>query len=56
VKISAAQFNDHDQAYIRISVADNGPGIDSTKISKLFTPFERLGAENSAVEGTGLGL
>jgi CheY-like chemotaxis protein len=26
------------------------------KIARLFTPFDRLGAEQSAVEGTGLGL
>jgi PAS domain S-box-containing protein len=41
---------------IRVVVTDTGPGIPSEKISLLFTPFERLGAERSAVEGTGLGL
>ncbi|HEX4639237.1 MAG TPA: PAS domain S-box protein [Chthoniobacterales bacterium] len=41
---------------IRICVADNGPGISSEKLSRLFIPFERLGAEQSNVEGTGLGL
>ncbi|HEY4757203.1 MAG TPA: PAS domain S-box protein, partial [Chthoniobacterales bacterium] len=41
---------------IRIVVADMGAGIASEKLSRLFTPFDRLGAEQSAVEGTGLGL
>ncbi len=56
VKLSIKESNSKEENFVRICVSDNGPGIDSAKISKLFTPFERLGAENSAVEGTGLGL
>ncbi|MFN3459730.1 MAG: ATP-binding protein, partial [Oceanibaculum sp.] len=41
---------------IRISVADTGHGIPAEKLGQLFTPFNRLGAENSDVEGTGIGL
>lgn len=41
---------------IRISVKDSGIGISAENLSKLFSPFERLGAEFSAIEGTGLGL
>lgn len=41
---------------LRLSVTDTGPGISSDNISKLFKPFERLGAEASATEGTGIGL
>jgi CheY-like chemotaxis protein len=41
---------------IRICVSDTGPGIPEEKLPHLFTPFERLGAEHSQVEGTGLGL
>ena len=41
---------------MRIVVADMGLGIASEKLSRLFTPFDRLGAEQSSVEGTGLGL
>lgn len=41
---------------IRISVQDTGHGIAKEDLSKLFTPFERLDAANSDVEGTGLGL
>ena len=41
---------------LRLMVNDNGPGIPVDKLSRLFTPFDRLGAEQSGVEGTGLGL
>ena len=41
---------------IRILVTDQGPGLSEAQVQRLFTPFERLGAERSAVEGTGLGL
>jgi signal transduction histidine kinase/ActR/RegA family two-component response regulator len=40
----------------RIYVADTGPGITAEDVSRLFRPFERLGAANGPVEGTGLGL
>lgn len=40
----------------RISVTDQGQGIPASKLHLLFTPFERLGAEGTSVEGTGLGL
>jgi CheY-like chemotaxis protein len=33
-----------------------GPGIPEDRIDRRFSPFERLGAEQSEVEGTGLGL
>ncbi|HEX8898077.1 MAG TPA: response regulator, partial [Chthoniobacterales bacterium] len=35
---------------------DTGAGIPVEKLARLFTPFDRLGAEQSHVEGTGLGL
>lgn len=41
---------------LRIFVADTGPGIATEKLAKLFTPFERLGAEYGTIEGTGVGL
>jgi signal transduction histidine kinase len=37
-------------------VADTGQGIAADDIELLFSPFERLGAEQTMVEGTGLGL
>jgi len=42
--------------HLRILVRDTGKGIAPEKIEKLFVPFERLDAETSQVEGTGLGL
>lgn len=41
---------------MRLFVTDTGPGIPADKLSRLFTPFDRLGAEQSEVQGTGLGL
>lgn len=41
---------------VRISVADTGIGINPVDIMRLFTPFERIGADRSIIEGTGLGL
>jgi signal transduction histidine kinase/CheY-like chemotaxis protein len=41
---------------LRMAVRDTGPGIDPARIDRLFEPFDRLGAESSGVEGTGLGL
>jgi CheY-like chemotaxis protein/anti-sigma regulatory factor (Ser/Thr protein kinase) len=41
---------------VRIDVADTGPGLSDDQIGRLFVPFERLGAENTGVEGTGIGL
>ncbi|HEY2614975.1 MAG TPA: ATP-binding protein, partial [Chthoniobacterales bacterium] len=40
----------------RVTISDTGLGIAPARLKHLFTPFERLGAEHSAVEGTGLGL
>lgn len=45
-----------DGAHIRIGVADTGPGIEPGKMAQLFTPFNRLGAEQQGIPGTGLGL
>jgi CheY-like chemotaxis protein/anti-sigma regulatory factor (Ser/Thr protein kinase) len=39
-----------------IVVSDTGPGIAAGDLDRLFAPFDRLGAEATNVEGTGLGL
>ena len=39
-----------------IVVSDTGPGISAENIERIFVPFERLGAEQTVVEGTGIGL
>ena len=46
----------HEVSRIRISIIDTGIGIKTGEISKLFLPFERIGAEKTEIEGTGLGL
>jgi PAS domain S-box-containing protein len=40
----------------RIYVKDTGLGIPAEKLEELFQPFNRLNAENSGIEGTGIGL
>ncbi len=42
--------------HVRVEVRDTGPGIPQEKISRLFVPFDRLGAEHTEVKGRGLGL
>ncbi len=42
--------------YLRTSVADTGKGIPPENLAELFRPFNRLGAEYSEIEGTGIGL
>ncbi len=41
---------------ICIEVADSGMGLGPQQLEALYQPFNRLGAELSEVEGTGLGL
>lgn len=41
---------------IVIEVEDSGSGIHLSRRAGLFTPFDRLGAERTKTEGTGLGL
>lgn len=43
-------------ALVRLSVRDNGRGIATERLPELFQPFNRLGAEREAIEGTGVGL
>ena len=41
---------------VRVGVEDTGAGIAPGLLERLFTAFDRLGAEQTGVEGTGLGL
>jgi signal transduction histidine kinase/ActR/RegA family two-component response regulator len=43
-------------ASIRISVRDTGAGLSPEQLAQLFEPFNRLGKESGAEEGTGIGL
>lgn len=42
--------------HVQIRICDTGIGIPNEKLTRLFVPFDRLGAEQSGVQGTGLGL
>ena len=47
-------FNDNNM--VRLSFSDTGKGMTSIQKSHLFQSFDRAGAENSNIVGTGLGL
>ena len=53
VEVSCSENN---AGRIRISVQDTGEGLSQDKLAQLFQPFNRLGQEASAEEGTGIGL
>jgi signal transduction histidine kinase/ActR/RegA family two-component response regulator len=52
--VTFSAYRQHGQ--IRVEVQDQGTGIAAELRSRLFTPFDRLGAERTVTEGTGLGL
>jgi CheY-like chemotaxis protein len=41
---------------VRLIVSDTGMGIPKERFREVFQPFNRLGRETSAIEGTGIGL
>jgi PAS domain S-box-containing protein len=41
---------------VRVAITDTGPGIPAHKQSRMFSAFDRLGAERGQVEGSGIGL
>ncbi len=64
---NAVKYNRHDgeisvrcdelpDSRIQLAIADTGRGIPTNELERLFDPFERLGAERTDIEGTGLGL
>jgi PAS domain S-box-containing protein len=42
--------------WLRIEVSDTGRGIPADRLDDVFLPFERIGAERSEVDGSGIGL
>lgn len=56
IKTERIQKNNGDIANLRIYIQDTGVGISPENIKKLFNPFERIGADQTGVEGSGLGL
>ncbi len=53
--VAISGFIKEDTQY-SITVSDTGLGIPQEKIAQLFEPFNRLGAEATEIEGTGIGL
>ncbi|HET9658234.1 MAG TPA: PAS domain S-box protein [Kineosporiaceae bacterium] len=47
---------DGGEGMVRVFVRDTGPGIPAAHLPRLFTPFDRLGAEHLDVDGSGVGL
>jgi signal transduction histidine kinase/ActR/RegA family two-component response regulator len=47
---------EHVMGRIRLGVEDTGEGLSAEQIEQLFQPFNRLGQEFNAEEGTGIGL
>jgi len=45
-----------DKQFLQIKVEDTGNGLTEQQIKNIFIPFERLGAEATNIEGTGIGL
>ena len=45
-----------DDGMVGVAVDDDGPGIAPELLDRLFQPFDRLGAERTGIEGTGIGL
>ena len=56
LKTELRQPESRDNSMLRISVSDTGLGINQEDIHRLFMSFERIGADKSEIEGTGLGL
>jgi signal transduction histidine kinase len=53
VKVSCQALDD---SLVRLEVRDTGVGISAEKMKRLFMPFDRLGAEQTDIEGSGIGL
>jgi PAS domain S-box-containing protein len=45
-----------DAGQIVVTVRDSGIGMSTSQMDALFQPYNRLGRENTAIEGTGIGL
>jgi signal transduction histidine kinase len=56
VDITGEKWIEPGRSRVRILVTDTGWGIAPELIDRVFLPFDRLGAERSPIEGTGIGL
>jgi len=51
-----ATSQDEGADWVSLVISDTGPGLSQDDLERIFIPFERLGAEQTAVEGNGIGL
>lgn len=49
-------FRELDDNTSRVTVSDTGHGLSEEEQNQLFEPFNRLGAEHTTTEGSGIGL
>ncbi len=56
VSVVVGREQRRDGPCVSVAITDTGPGLTPEQIGRLFEPFNRLGAERSGVEGTGIGL
>lgn len=56
VQINANFVSHPNGQRLQISVSDTGYGLSAEKLERLYTPFDRLDADQGKVKGTGLGL
>jgi len=45
-----------EDGFVRVTVQDTGNGIPAERLDEIFEPFNRLGADLTDIEGTGIGL
>ncbi|MBC7404317.1 MAG: response regulator [Cytophaga sp.] len=50
------EFDRRSSSLIRLNIRDTGFGMTEEQLAQLFQPFNRLGREGTAEEGTGIGL
>ncbi|MBV9471059.1 MAG: PAS domain S-box protein, partial [Abitibacteriaceae bacterium] len=53
VMVACEEDNNH---HLKVTVSDTGEGIHAEDLERVFQPFERLAAEATNIEGSGLGL
>lgn len=56
IRANQIKHVDDNLDWVRISVTDTGIGVGSENLGRIFDAFERIGAEKTEQEGTGLGL
>lgn len=50
------ECTENDKNMLCLSISDTGDGLTINQLKNLFKPFERVGAQQTIIEGTGLGL